>query len=50
MISVVQVGNFEYVSDELRLGMLSGNRFDIVLRNVTTVTQFEGVNLVQCCE
>jgi tRNA pseudouridine13 synthase len=32
--SVVQVGNFEYVSKELRLGMLRGNRFDIVLRNV----------------
>lgn len=32
--SVVQVGNFEYVSDELRLGRLTGNRFDIVLRNV----------------
>ncbi|CAJ1924592.1 unnamed protein product [Cylindrotheca closterium] len=32
--SVVQVGNFEYVSEELRLGRLTGNRFDIVLRNV----------------
>ena len=34
--SVVQVGNFEYVSNELRLGMLNGNRFDVVLRNVIT--------------
>eukprot|EP00980_Cylindrotheca_fusiformis_P026976 scaffold18268_cov44-Cylindrotheca_fusiformis.AAC.2 len=32
--SVVKVGNFDYVSEELRLGKLSGNRFDIVLRNV----------------
>ena len=32
--SVAQVGNFEYVSEELRLGKLKGNRFDIVLRNV----------------
>jgi tRNA pseudouridine13 synthase len=31
---VVQVGNFEYITDELRLGRLKGNRFDIVLRNV----------------
>ena len=39
--SVVQVGNFEYVSTELRLGMLNGNRFDIVLRNVTTTPNYE---------
>lgn len=32
--SVVQAGNFEYVSQELRLGRLKGNRFEIVLRNV----------------
>jgi tRNA pseudouridine13 synthase len=32
--SIVRLGNFEYVSKELRLGMLSGNRFDIILRNV----------------
>lgn len=31
---VVQVGNFEYVSSEMRLGTLKGNRFDLVLRNV----------------
>eukprot|EP00934_Nitzschia_sp_Nitz4_P001608 Nitzschia sp. Nitz4//scaffold11_size288233//166113//168044//NITZ4_000783-RA/size288233-processed-gene-0.170-mRNA-1//1//CDS//3329534101//1608//frame0 len=34
--SVVQVGNFEYVSTEMRLGTLRGNRFDLVLRNVKT--------------
>ena len=32
--SVVHIGNFEYVSKELRLGSLKGNRFDIILRNV----------------
>lgn len=32
--SVVRLGNFEYVSQELKLGMLKGNRFDIILRNV----------------
>lgn len=32
--SVVQVGNFEFVPAELRLGSLTGNRFDIVLRNI----------------
>lgn len=36
--SVVQVGNFEYVSKEKerRLGSLQGNRFDVVMRNVKT--------------
>jgi tRNA pseudouridine13 synthase len=36
--SVVQVGNFQYVSKdkELRLGSLKGNRFDVALRNVQT--------------
>jgi tRNA pseudouridine13 synthase len=38
-VSVVQVGNFEYVDRELRLGMLNGNRFDIVVRNVTTLDE-----------
>jgi tRNA pseudouridine13 synthase len=32
--SVVQVGNFQYVSKEIRLGSLKGNRFDMILRNV----------------
>lgn len=32
--SIVQAGNFQFVSEELRLGKLTGNRFDIVLRNV----------------
>lgn len=34
--AVVQVGNFEYVSKEMRLGTLKGNRFDLVLRHVQT--------------
>eukprot|EP00536_Pseudo-nitzschia_multiseries_P014972 jgi/Psemu1/246475/estExt_Genewise1.C_7960011 len=32
--SVVQIGNFQFVRRELRLGSLKGNRFDIILRNV----------------
>jgi tRNA pseudouridine13 synthase len=40
-LCVVQVGNFEYVDAELRLGMLTGNRFDIVLRNVQGATKDE---------
>ncbi|KAL3920008.1 MAG: hypothetical protein SGILL_003470 [Bacillariaceae sp.] len=32
--SVTRIGNFEYASKELRLGMLRGNRFDIIMRNV----------------
>lgn len=32
--SVYRVGNFTYVENELGLGGLSGNRFDVVLRNV----------------
>jgi len=31
---IIRVGNFSYSSKEIRLGMLSGNRFDVVLRNV----------------
>lgn len=34
--AVVQVGNFEFVSKEIRLGTLLGNRFDLVLRHVQT--------------
>ena len=33
-VSIIRVGNFEYVDKEIRLGSLTGNRFDIVLRNV----------------
>jgi tRNA pseudouridine13 synthase len=32
--SVVRIGNFDYVPNELRLGMLQGNRFDIIMRKV----------------
>jgi tRNA pseudouridine13 synthase len=32
--ALMRVGNFRYASDELRLGRLRGNRFDVVLRNV----------------
>jgi tRNA pseudouridine13 synthase len=35
-ISVIRVGNFQYVHKELSLGMLQGNRFDVVLRNIDT--------------
>lgn len=31
---LLRVGNFKYVKDELWLGKLGGNRFDIVLRNI----------------
>ena len=31
---IIRVGQFSYVRNELRLGLLNGNRFDIVLRNV----------------
>jgi len=34
--AIVQIGNFEYVANEMRLGTLKGNRFDLVLRNVQT--------------
>lgn len=33
-VGVLRVGNFEYVSKELSIGMLTGNRFGVVLRNV----------------
>ena len=33
-VSIIRVGNFQYVDKEIRLGSLTGNRFDIVLRNV----------------
>lgn len=33
-VSIIRVGNFKYVNEELSIGMLKGNRFDIVLRNV----------------
>jgi tRNA pseudouridine13 synthase len=32
--SVVQVGNFQYVSKAMRLGTLKGNHFDVIFRNV----------------
>ncbi|KAL7541887.1 hypothetical protein ACHAWF_007042 [Thalassiosira exigua] len=31
---IVKVGNISYSSEEVKLGALSGNRFDVVLRNV----------------
>ena len=34
---VTHLVNFSYVDKEVRLGELSGNRFDIVLRNVCIV-------------
>ncbi len=32
--NIIRLGNFEYVADEVRLGALAGNRFDVVLRNI----------------
>ena len=32
--NIIKLGNFTYSTEEVRLGTLSGNRFDIVLRNV----------------
>ena len=32
--AVVQTGNFQYTCNEIRLGSLQGNRFDVALRNV----------------
>ena len=37
-VGILRVGNFEYVPNELQLGMLNGNRFDVVLRNVDVPT------------
>lgn len=34
-VSVLRVGNFGYTDQEQRLGTLGGNRFDVVLRNVS---------------
>mmetsp|Transcript_6748 Transcript_6748/g.9727 ORF Transcript_6748/g.9727 Transcript_6748/m.9727 type:complete len:701 (-) Transcript_6748:124-2226(-) len=33
--AIMRVGNFSYVHKAIRLGMLSGNRFDIALRNIS---------------
>lgn len=38
--SLFRVGNFQYVADEIRLGRLQGNHFEVVLRNV----QVEGAS------
>ena len=32
--SIIKIGNFSYSSEEVKLGSLSGNRFDIALRNI----------------
>ncbi len=37
-VSMIRIGNFQYVRDELRLGRLRGNRFDIALRNIRVDT------------
>eukprot|EP00553_Chaetoceros_curvisetus_P013941 CAMPEP_0204636794 /NCGR_PEP_ID=MMETSP0717-20131115/34919_1 /ASSEMBLY_ACC=CAM_ASM_000666 /TAXON_ID=230516 /ORGANISM="Chaetoceros curvisetus" /LENGTH=427 /DNA_ID=CAMNT_0051655957 /DNA_START=17 /DNA_END=1300 /DNA_ORIENTATION=+ len=36
----MRVGHFKYVNQDLRLGLLKGNRFDIVLRNVCVGDKF----------
>ncbi len=33
---IIRIGNLTYSTEEVKLGMLSGNRFDIVLRNINT--------------
>jgi tRNA pseudouridine13 synthase len=33
---IIRVGNLTYSNEEVKLGALSGNRFDIVLRNIDT--------------
>jgi tRNA pseudouridine13 synthase len=33
-VGMMRVGNFEYCADQLQLGRLRGNRFDVALRNV----------------
>ncbi|CAB9513576.1 Multisubstrate pseudouridine synthase 7 [Seminavis robusta] len=55
-VALVRVGSYRYVSDELRLGRLKGNRFDVVLRNVqiddeasmmvTDTTKFEATKKI----
>lgn len=37
----MKVGNFEYSNEELRLGTLKGNQFEIVMRNVTGASDDE---------
>mmetsp|Transcript_14290 Transcript_14290/g.39866 ORF Transcript_14290/g.39866 Transcript_14290/m.39866 type:complete len:801 (-) Transcript_14290:148-2550(-) len=39
--SIIQIGNFQFVRRELRLGSLKGNRFDIILRNVKLLEDSE---------
>lgn len=41
--AVIKLGNFTYSRDEVRLGRLSGNRFDIVLRNVDVMGDTDNV-------
>jgi tRNA pseudouridine13 synthase len=38
-VGIIRVGNCSYVQNELQLGMLRGNRFDVVLRNVDVADQ-----------
>lgn len=50
--NIIKLGNFIYSDQEVRLGTLSGNRFDIVLRNVdvgqdTTSSLHDRKQLVQ---
>lgn len=37
-VGLMRVGNFEYCANQLQLGRLIGNRFDVALRNVTLTT------------
>ena len=39
--NIIRVGNFSYCSEEVKLGSLNGNRFDLVLRNVDIGDEIE---------
>lgn len=42
----IEFGNFVYVSDQLGLGDLSGNRFSVVLRNIALIDSLENTQSV----
>lgn len=39
--NIIRIGNFSYSSEEVKLGSLNGNRFDLVLRNVDIGDEIE---------
>jgi tRNA pseudouridine13 synthase len=54
-VPVLRVGNFSYTKEELKLGKLSGNRFDICLRNIhvdgmdTNTDNGKQVSVIKSC-